>query len=141
MESDIKSNTILRWLVKWLATTVAVYFCDWLLAGIHIDTFWTALWVALLLGLLNSFLKPILQLISLPLIVLTFGLFLLAINAIILLFIGEIVPEFKVDGFWWAVLGSLVISLVTYLIDPPKRKNGGNGDGNGGAHISVRRNP
>jgi len=111
---------------------VSVYFTSWLLPGIEVNDFWTAIWVALLLGLLNTILKPVLQLISLPLIVFTLGLFLLAINAIILMFVGELVDGFKVDGFWSAVLGSIVISLVSYLIDPPRR-------GRGGMHVTFHR--
>jgi putative membrane protein len=117
-----------------LATAVAVYFADWLLEGIYAKDFWTALWVALLLGLLNAFVRPLLQVISVPLIIVTFGLFLLVINAVMLLFVSELVADFEVKGFWPALWGSLVISLVTYLLNPsPKNK------GDGGVKITVNR--
>lgn len=127
------SRTLAQRIISWLATAVAVYFADWLFQGIYAKDFWTALWVALLLGLLNAFVKPFLQLISVPLIVVTFGLFLLVINAVMLLFVNELVTDFRVDGFWPALWGSIVISLVTYLINPPRK-----GDGNG-VKITVNR--
>lgn len=127
MEQEQRSRTfnLPRLLIKWLATSVAVYFADWLFTGIRLDGFGTALIVALVLGLLNAFIKPILQLLSVPLIVLTLGLFLLVINAVILLFASELIgTAFRVDGFWPALWGSIVISLVTYLIDPPRNGRG-----------------
>ncbi len=77
--------------------------------------------VALILGLITSFVKPILQLLSLPLIIVTLGLFLVVINAVLLLVTGAIAKEvgiaFRVDGFWTAVGGAIVISFVTWLVD------------------------
>lgn len=121
------SGIWVRRIISLFSTAVAVYFADWLFVGIYAKDFWTALWVALLLGVLNAFVKPFLQLISVPLILVTFGLFLLVINAVMLLFVNELVSDFRVDGFWSALWGSLVISLVTYLINPPRKNNGDNG--------------
>lgn len=135
MERD-SSQRLVRLLISWLATAIAVYFADWLLDGIYAKDFWTTLWVALLLGLLNAFVKPFLQLISVPLIVVTFGLFLLVINAIMLLFVSELVRDFEVHGFWPAFWGSLIISLVTYLLNPTKRDGNGNG---GNVRVTVDR--
>ena len=77
--------------------------------------------VALILGLITSFVKPIVKLLSFPLIILTLGLFLVVINAVLLLATGAIAKEvgiaFRVDGFWTAVGGAIVISLVTWLVD------------------------
>jgi putative membrane protein len=121
------SGIWVRRIISLFSTAVAVYFADWLFEGIEAKDFWTALWVALLLGLLNTFVKPLLQLISVPLIVVTFGLFLLVINAVMLLFVSELVADFDVDSFWSALWGSLVISLVTYLLNPNSKNNGDNG--------------
>lgn len=122
-------------LVKWLISAVSIYFAAWLIPGIIVPDFWTAMWVAAILGLLNVFIKPFLQLISLPLIVITFGIFLVVINAVLLKFTGDVIEGFQVVDFWSAFWGSLVISLVSYLLDPPGR-NGGHG---GGTHIHFER--
>jgi putative membrane protein len=111
----IMGKKVFRMLLHWLATAGAVLLADWLLAGIHVDGFRSALIVSLVLGLLNVIVRPIIRFLSLPLIVLTLGLFLLVINALMLYFVEEIVPGFQVDGFWSALLGSLIISIVSSL--------------------------
>ena len=120
--------------IKILGTAFAVYLASRLVTGISVDDFWTAIWVAVVLALLNAIIKPILQVISIPLIILSLGLFLVVINAVLLIFAGDLITNFNVDGFWPAVWGSLIISIVSYLLDPPKQKNnrGGNGGQGGG---------
>ena len=73
--------------------------------------------IAIVIALLNTFLKPILILLTIPVTVLTLGLFLLVINAFIILFASELVNGFKVDGFWWALLFSIILSVVTSLLN------------------------
>lgn len=131
-------------LIKWLGTAFAVYLAAELVSGIEVVSFWTAIWVGLVLGLLNTLLKPILTVISFPLIVLSLGLFTVVINAVLLMFCGDLIENFTVDGFWPAVWGSVVISIVSMLLEPrtPKDQNGQNGNGgeNGGnrSGVSIR---
>lgn len=114
--------------VKWIVNAAAIYFAAWLITGIQVADFWAALWVSLVIGLINAFIKPILTLVSLPLIMVTFGLFLLVINAVVLMFASELVENFTIDGFWPALWGSLIISFVSYILDPPNKNKPGNGN-------------
>jgi putative membrane protein len=81
--------------------------------------FWTALVLALVLGILNVLIKPLLVVLTLPITLVTFGLFLLVINALMVLFASHLVPGFTVDGFWWALLFSMVVSLINLIL--PKK--------------------
>jgi putative membrane protein len=130
----------MRFIIKILGTALAVYLASRWVNGILVDDFWTAILVAFVLGILNAIVKPILQLISIPLIILTLGLFLVVINAVLLILCSEIVPHFTVDGFWPAVWGSLIISIVSYFLDPPKQKNNGQGGSGNGFTVRVDRN-
>jgi putative membrane protein len=98
-------------------TSVAVMIAGYLLPGIHVSSFWTAILVALVLGFLNLFLKPLMVVLTIPFTVFTFGLFLLVINAFIILIAGAWVHGFVVDGFWWALLFSIILSLVSSLLE------------------------
>jgi putative membrane protein len=99
-------------LLNWLASAVIILIAAYVLPGVHVENFWTALVVAVILGILNLFVKPLLILLTLPITLVTFGLFLLVINAILILIAGSIVPGFTVDGFWWALLFSLLVSII-----------------------------
>jgi len=103
-------------LLNWLVTTVAVIAAAYLLPGVTISGFWAALIVALVLGILNVFVKPVLLLLTLPINILTLGLFTLVINALIILMASALVPGFKVAGFWNAMLFGIVLAIITYLI-------------------------
>ena len=103
-------------LVRWLILTAAVLVASWLLAGIHVAGFFPALLAAAVLGLLNAFLRPLLILLTLPLNILTLGLFTFVLNGLMLLLASELITGFDVQGFWTAVLGALVISLVSWLL-------------------------
>jgi putative membrane protein len=107
---------MLRILLSWLVNAVAVYATANLLQGISIRGFGSALVVALVLGLVNALVKPVLVFLSVPFIVLTLGLFLLVINALMLQLAAAFVDGFTVGGFWWAMLGSLCISFVAWLL-------------------------
>jgi putative membrane protein len=91
----------------------------WLLGGVHIGEprYLNALMVAFVLSLLNSFIKPILVYTSIPVTIFSFGFFLLVINAAIILLASNIVDGFKVDGFWWALAFSVILSIVTAILD------------------------
>ena len=103
-------NFLIRLLVNALALAVAA----WLLDGIEMsDDFVDVLLIALVFGLLNAVLKPILLILSIPLLIVTLGVFALVVNAVLLLITSRLLESFEVSGFWTAVLGSIVISGVT----------------------------
>ncbi|MCW8796711.1 MAG: phage holin family protein [Chlorobium sp.] len=103
-------------LLGWLINALSVYATATLLGGIYIKSFWAALLVALVLGLINAIVKPILVFFSIPFIIVTLGLFLLIINALMLMLAAAVVDGFAVSSFGWALLGSLVISLVSWML-------------------------
>lgn len=103
-------------LLLWLLNAVSLLVVAWLLPGIHVASFGAALIAALVLGLLNTLVKPVLVILTLPITFVTLGLFLLVINALVFWFAGSILRDFHVDGFWWALLGALVYSLVASLL-------------------------
>ncbi|WP_330443686.1 phage holin family protein [Flavobacterium sp. C4GT6] len=106
----------MKTLIKIFFTTVFVLILANLLPGVNVTNWMTALLVAVVLGLLNIFVKPILVLFTLPATIFTLGLFLLVINAIIILLCDELVPGFTVDGFWYALLFSLLLSFCQSLV-------------------------
>lgn len=103
-------------LLNWLLSALVVMVAAYILPGVHVDNFWTALVVAIVLGVLNMLLKPIFIFLTFPITLVTFGLFLIVINALLLLLTDAIVPGFTIDGFWWAVLYSLFVSFVNLLV-------------------------
>lgn len=105
-------NILLRILISGIAIIVTSY----LLPGVHIESFLSAIIVAAVLALLNSILKPFLVVLTIPVTIVTLGLFLLVINALIILIASSIVPGFIVDGFWWALIFSIILSFISYLL-------------------------
>ena len=103
-------------IIKLLLNAVAVLVAAYLLPGVEVDSFFTAFVLAIVLALLNVFVKPLLILFTIPLTFLTLGLFLLVINALIILLADSLVSGVYVDGFWWALLFSLVLSLINALL-------------------------
>jgi putative membrane protein len=119
---------------RWVISTVAVLVTTFILQERITYGNWADLLVAtLLLGFLNSFLRPLLMLLSLPLLIFTLGLFSIVINAVLLLLVSAVLgrENFHVDGFWSACLGALIISIVSLLLNSLT--------GTGGARFSVRR--
>lgn len=106
-------------LIKIIISSLAVYLTAWLLpdSGVVVTDYIAALWVAVVLALLNGFLKPILIILTIPITVFTLGLFLLVINAAIILIGTHLVDGFYVDGFWWALLFSFVLSIITSIME------------------------
>ena len=98
-----------------MINTLGVCFAV-LLPGIHARSWQDLLLASLLLGFLNSFVRPLLVVVALPLLIFSLGLFMLVINAFLLLLVGKAVPGFVVDGFGWAVLGSLIIGAVSLVL-------------------------
>ncbi len=108
---------MLRFLVKTLITAVAVLVAAYIISGVHVKDSMTAVFVAAVLGLLNSFIKPILVIITIPITIFTLGLFLLVINILIVKWASDLVPGFSVDGWVSALLFSLVVSIASSLME------------------------
>jgi putative membrane protein len=106
----------MNFLVRILVTAVVAFGLSYIMRGIHIDTFWSAIWLSVVLAILNTLLKPILIILTFPITILSLGLFLFVINAIIVLLAGKFVDGFRVDGFGWALLFSLLLSVLTSLL-------------------------
>ena len=102
-------------LIRWLVTTIAVAITTQL-TGIRVDGWGSLLGASLLLGIINALIRPILLLLSLPLIVFTLGVFILIMNALMLWMVGGIVPGFEVPGFWSAFFGAILISIVSWAL-------------------------
>ena len=104
-------KAIVQFLLNGLAVVVAAY----ILPGVDVDDYWAALVVALVLAVANIIVKPILIVFTIPLTIATLGLFLLVINAIIILLVDALVPGFSVSNFWWALAFSLILSIINSL--------------------------
>ncbi|MFO7744416.1 MAG: phage holin family protein [Psychroflexus sp.] len=105
----------MKTLLQIILTGIIVLVLSNILGGVQVDGFFTAIVVAAILALLNIFVKPILLVLTLPVTVVTFGLFLLVINALIILMADWLVSGFNVNGFWWAVLFSILLSFLHHL--------------------------
>jgi putative membrane protein len=106
----------MKLLIRILVTSLLVMIISYLMKGVIVDEFTTALTVAIVLGLLNFFVKPILILFTLPVTIFTLGLFLLVINAIIIMLCDHFVNGFSVDSFWTALFFSIILSLSQSII-------------------------
>lgn len=106
----------MRFIIKMLISAMVVTIIAYVLPGVHVENFLSAIAVAVVLALLNTFLKPILVVLTIPVTLFSLGLFILVINAAIVLLAGEIVDGFVVKDFWWALLFSVINSLVSTLL-------------------------
>ena len=104
-------------IIRLLVTAIVAYFLAQLLPGIHIDGFGGAVIFAIVLGILNLIVTPILKLLGLPLTIITLGLFSLVINALVILIADYFVDSMNVDGFLWAFIFSIALSLITSLLN------------------------
>jgi putative membrane protein len=105
-----------HFLFRWAITTIAVVVAAWLIHGIRYDSAGSLIGAALLLGILNAFLRPVLLLLAAPLIILTLGLFIFVVNGLMLLLVNDIVPGFHVESFGSAFWGAILISFVSWLL-------------------------
>ena len=103
-------------LIRWLILTVAILSAAYLLDGMEVQGFTSAFFAAAVLGILNAVLRPVLIILTLPLNILSLGLFTFVINAFLLKMAAGVIPGFEVHGFWPALFGSLIISLVSWLL-------------------------
>ena len=104
-------------IIRWLTLTFAIIVTAYLVGGIEVSGFWSALFAAAVLGILNAFFRPIILILTLPINILTMGLFTFVINAVLLKMASGVISGFNVEGFWPAVFGSLLISVVSWLIN------------------------
>lgn len=104
-------------IINLLITSGISYFLANNLSGVHVSDFKSAFFFAITLGILNAIVKPLLSFFSFPITVLTLGLFLLVINATMVLLASSFIAGFKVDGFWWALIFSIVLSIITSFLN------------------------
>ena len=104
-------------LLRWLITTLAICMVPYVVGGVKVEGFGAAMFAAAVLGILNSLVRPVLILLTLPLTVVTLGLFLLVINTLMFLLAGSIAPGFHVESFWSALFGSIIVSIVSSMIN------------------------
>ena len=102
--------------IRWLILTCAIIVASYLLDGIRVSGFFSAFFAAAMLGILNAFFRPIAIILTLPINILSLGLFTFVINALMLKMASGVIPGFDVYGFWSAIFGSLLISLVSWLL-------------------------
>ncbi len=117
VKEHINKQDIVRYLLKLLVSTLAVFISAHMISGVEITDFTTALLVAFTLSILNTFLKPLLVLLTIPLTLFSFGIFLLFINAFIILMASDLIEGFKVNGFGTAILFSLLLSVITFVLE------------------------
>lgn len=117
---------IMNFITRLVTTTLAVIIVTYLLPGVTVDNALTAIIVAAVLALLNAVVKPVLILLTFPITIVTLGLFLLVINALMVMLASYIIPGFQVRGFGWALVFSIILSLVTGIFNAlakPEKKN------------------
>lgn len=104
-------------IIRWVLFALALFFVEWVIPGISFTSFMSAMFAVVVIGFVNIFIRPVFILLTLPLNILTLGLFTLIINALMFWFVSAIVPGFKIDGFLDALIGSLVLSLLSFFIN------------------------
>jgi len=106
----------MKLLLVWLINAAALIAVAYLLPGISVESFVTALVAALVLGLVNAVIRPLLVLLTLPATVLTLGLFIFVINGLLFWFVGSFIAGFVVAGFWWGVIGAIAYSIISWTL-------------------------
>lgn len=114
-----------EFLIRWFITTLAVMGASHLIPGISYDSTGTLIGAALLLGIINAIIRPVLLLLSLPFIIITMGFFILVINALMLLFVSSMIHGFHVEGFWNALFAGIVIGLISWVLSSFFRSSDG----------------
>jgi putative membrane protein len=107
----------MKWIIRWMLLASALVLLTHLDIGVRVSSFGAALWAAFVIGLLNAFVRPLLIVLTLPVTVLTLGLFLFVVNGLMLMAASRLLDSFHVDGFWPAVLASILYSLWGVIID------------------------
>ncbi len=118
----------MNFILKLMITSIVAFGLSYILGGVHMDSFWVAIILAVVLAVLNVLVKPLLIIFTLPLTILTLGLFLFVINALIILLADYLIEGLRIDGFWWALLFSFLLSLVVSVLYKEQPANAGAGD-------------
>jgi len=106
----------MRILLVWLINAAALFALPYVFPWVQVDTFWAALIAALVLGLINALIRPLLVLLTLPVTIITLGLFIFVINGLLFWWVGSFIDGFHVSGFWSGVFGAIVYSLISWLL-------------------------
>lgn len=106
----------MKLVIHWIVSAIAIGVAAYLIPGVHVATIVAALILAVVLGIINAFFKPIINLITLPINIVTLGLFSLVVNALLIMLAGVVVPGFTVDGFWPAFFFAIVLALVSAVL-------------------------
>ena len=104
-------------IIRLLVTAVVAFFLTKILSGVHFEGFSTAIVFAIVLGILNLIVSPVLKILGLPLTIITLGLFSLVINALVILIADYFIDGMTIDGFWWAFIFSIALSIITSLVN------------------------
>lgn len=110
----------MNFFIKWILSALLIMLIAWIIPGISISGFISALFVVVIMSVVNLLIRPVVQFISLPLNFITLGLFSLVINALLFLLIAKFSPGFQIEGFWSGFWGALILSIFTPLIDKVK---------------------
>lgn len=103
-------------LIHWLVSAVAILITAYILPGVSVDNFLTALVIAVVLGIINAFLRPLLIMLTLPVTILSLGLFVFVINGLLVMLAASIVPGFAVANLWWGILFAIVLALTSAVL-------------------------
>ncbi len=115
--SSLLRSTYMSILLKWLIMAVSILVSAYIISGVAVSGIWAALWLAVFLGAINIILKPILIILTLPINILTLGLFTFVINALLILLASSVIKGFEVSGFWVAMIFSIVLSIISYALN------------------------
>jgi len=105
-----------RFLIHWLVIALALWVTAYILPGVNVDSYQALAIAAVVLGLVNALIRPVLTILTLPITILTLGLFYLVVNGLSFMLAARLVPGFQVDGFWWSVLGALLVSIISSFV-------------------------
>lgn len=106
----------MHFLVRWGINTISLILTGYLVRGVKIESFRAALMAALFLGLVNAFVRPVIIFLTLPINIVTLGLFTFVINGFLLSFVAWAIPGFSVVNFWWAILGAIILSIISVCL-------------------------
>lgn len=126
----------MKFALKVLVSALAVFITAHILPGVGVESFLAAILVALVLAVLNALLKPLLVALTIPVTIMSFGLFLLVINAFIIQIVDYLIKNFKVTNFWWALLFSVILSVITWILEMPIRPRNENRPPNQNGQVS-----